>query len=655
MAPFDAGLPKEGARFGRIVFGSFFTLVAALEAAGGKEHILVAGFFAAAAIYLLRPAVGRVRRGVDFALDFAAIGALGYLCDRTSVLWQAPETLDRLFALTPLGTNVAAAIYLVGVAAVPSGSRFGIRAALFLLPFLFSLLVALGSKPIAELGGLLFFGLDVPEGVRVIAARAVILFLLNEAVIVGLPLALGQFLPHQWRPHGILFLSALIAATTPFIASLASTSHVAFLPAPLAVIAASIAAALAQAGLWGETYLVTQAMAGMLRGAPSLPAIVYNDWKTGAAKGAVYGLVFMFLLLAVGLVATWPPAVGMIAASGPLGGAILGAAAFPLLRAIVESTDSTPPFFARLALEYQRRANYPRGLVAGAAVGFALTIGLPAESGGTRFLFGALAGVLAYAGVDAAFDLLALQEGRRQHLRSWRVYALGALLGGLVGGAIAWYLDAGQLKTIVDKFFAYIALNYPSDGRPVTPYVIRPLFSKWGGTDLGVVDGGVRLFFDKSLSGVIQWVFAAPLFSINLFFLTALVRRSLQPLRQLASWEGLDMLIENAVRVLRWGLWMAPVIYSFLKATPDPTWYNQDGLIRTGVVLRSSPSSVSCGLERPRSCSPAPPRVRSASCRGTSRWSPSSSTMPWCASNARARMTSGSRWTADSCRSPTPV
>ena len=59
----------------------------------------------------------------------------------------------------------------------------------------------------------------------------------------------------------------------------------------------------------------------------------------------------------------------------------------------------------------------------------------------------------------------------------------------------------------------------------------------------------MRVFYDESLSGVIQWVFAAPLFSINLFFLTALVQRSLQPLRQLASWEGLDMLIENAVRV----------------------------------------------------------------------------------------------------------
>lgn len=584
MAPLDAGLPREGARFERIAFGSIFGLIAALEAAGGKDHVLVAGFFAATAVFLLRPAAGRVRQGVDFAIDFVVVGAFAYLCDRAGVLWQAPETLDRLFALTPVGTNTAVALYLLGVAILPSPSRFALRAALFLLPFLFCLLVALGSKPIIELGGLLFFGLETPASLRAIVARTAILFLLNEAVIVGAPLALGRFLPHQWRPHGILFLSALIAATTPFIASLGSTPHIAFLPAPFAILAAAIAAALAQAGLWGETYLVTQAMAGMLRGTPSLPAIVYNDWKTGAAKGAVYGFVFMFLLLAVGVVASFPPALGVITASGPLGGAILGAAAFPLFRAIVESTDSTPPFFARLGLEYRRRSNYLRGLVAGAAVGAALMIGLPNDSGDTRFLFGALAGILAYAGVDAIFDLVALQAGRRQHLRSWRVYALGALLGGLVGGAIAWYLDAGQVKTIVDKFFAYIALNYPSDGRPVTPYVIRPLFSKWGATDLGVVDGGVRLFFDESLSGVIQWVFAAPLFSINLFFLTALVRRDLAPLRQLASWQGLDMLIENAVRVLRWGLWMAPVIYSFLKATPDPTWYNQDGFIRTGVA-----------------------------------------------------------------------
>ena len=34
----------------------------------------------------------------------------------------------------------------------------------------------------------------------------------------------------------------------------------------------------------------------------------------------------------------------------------------------------------------------------------------------------------------------------------------------------------------------------------------------------------------------------------------------------------------------RWGLWMAPVIYSFLRLSPEPTWYNQDGAVRSVVA-----------------------------------------------------------------------
>ena len=36
---------------------------------------------------------------------------------------------------------------------------------------------------------------------------------------------------------------------------------------------------------------------------------------------------------------------------------------------------------------------------------------------------------------------------------------------------------------------------------------------------------------------------------------------------------------------MRWGLWMSPIINSFLRQSPDPTWYNQDGAVRTVVAI----------------------------------------------------------------------
>ena len=587
MAIIDIGTNSKSRHLERMLVGSGLLAAAVVETSGGQAAI--AGALAVFALFLLSMRRGveppfRASQGVLAAVDFLAVAAFGALSDPSGVLWRAPTSLDGIFALTPGGAGAAAFLYLIGSVGLTGRSPLAIRAALFTLPFLFCLLIALGSPVGAELGRMALLGQDAPELAKVIAGRVFVLFLVNEAVVVGAPLALGRFLPREWRPHGVLFLSAVFASVTPYIASAVSAYVAPHAPAPIAQIAATLASAAAQAGLWGETYLVTQSLAGLLRGSASLSVIVYGDWKSGAEKGFVYGLVFMGLLLGANLILGFPPAVWVIVASGPLGAAILGAALYPLARTLVESTDSTPPFFGRLEAAYHRNSNFARGVVAGLGAWLAIYIDLPGAGGLERFLFGGMVGVLVFAGVDVALDAFELREERRQHLRSWRVYTLGALLGGLVAGAIAWYLDKGQLATIVSKFYAYVSLDYRADGRPVNAYIIRPLFSKWGATDLGMADGGARVFYDESLSGVIQWVFAAPLFSINLFFLTALIQRSLKPLRQLASFEGLDLLIENAVRVLRWGLWMAPVIYSFLKAAPDPTWYNQDGLVRTAVA-----------------------------------------------------------------------
>ena len=108
--------------------------------------------------------------------------------------------------------------------------------------------------------------------------------------------------------------------------------------------------------------------------------------------------------------------------------------------------------------------------------------------------------------------------------------------------------------------------------------MIYPLFSKWGALSLGPAEGGVRLLYNESLSGVINWSLAAPLFSINLVLLTALLQRSLRPIRGLFS----------ASR--RWWAWSsrrsgccAGACGWRRSSTRScgwrriPTWYNQDG------------------------------------------------------------------------------
>ena len=114
-------------------------------------------------------------------------------------------------------------------------------------------------------------------------------------------------------------------------------------------------------------------------------------------------------------------------------------------------------------------------------------------------------------------------------MESWRVYALGLVLGGFVAGAIGWYFEAEQITVVATKFWSYADLGYAASGHPVTGFSIYPLFNKYGTMDLGPSSNGVRLFFNESLSGVVNWGIAAPLFSINFFILAALFQRSLAP------------------------------------------------------------------------------------------------------------------------------
>ncbi|MGA9469269.1 MAG: hypothetical protein WBV19_02190, partial [Candidatus Macondimonas sp.] len=275
--------------------------------------------------------------------------------------------------------------------------------------------------------------------------------------------------------------------------------------------------------------------------------------------------------------------------SAPLvAGIVLGPLLFGLARTLVESFDGSAPFVGRLRNNLKTPRNYARGIVLGLGLALALDRNIGASPDLTRFAWGFVIGAIGSAGVDLAADAWQCLRGARRYLDKGRSYVFASLLGGGVGGLLAWYFDALQLQIVGEKLMRYALIHGPNAGRPVYDYVTYPLFSRWGAIDLGAVPGGLKQFYCDSLAGVINWSIAAPLFSINLVVLTAMFERSTAPLRHLFTRDGLVGVAAQAVRVQRWGLWMAPIIQTFLKMAPDPTAYNQDGALRTGLATVQS-------------------------------------------------------------------
>lgn len=396
---------------------------------------------------------------------------------------------------------------------------------------------------------------------------------------------LGLVMDRRWckdlRLHALLFASAVFAVLTPLIAN--AGAHLAPPGFPLLgmLMAAPLTAAVSQAGLWSQTFLLTGLLLDALNRRRPTWLLGSQHWSSGLKKGAMFSGVFMLVVQVVAAVRMTPAIPSALVHHPLLAGAMLGALLFPIVRTIMESFDGSTSFVGRLSGHFINPMGYLRGAVTGAGFALAFTSDLTWQTSWHRSGFGLLTGALAYAGVDVARDFFSITRGLRTRLQSWRVYLLGAALGGVVGGSLAWYLDGAQITVITAKFFKYAAIHYPSDGIMAEDYIIYPLFSKWGMTNLGTLTGGVRLLYNESLSGVINWSLAAPLFSINLLLLTALFQRSFRPLKELIAGRGIVEVMEQLVRVLRWGLWMAPVIYTFLRMSPDPAWYNQDGAGRS--------------------------------------------------------------------------
>jgi cyclic beta-1,2-glucan synthetase len=547
---------------------------------------IIAAFAGAAGFEILRRSViAKPVAPALLALDALAFTTFAYMRNDSMGFWQLPGPWADAPHFNIAGAAIAYAIYIVGSLVALLSARRGLRPieaiGLIAIPFLFNLVMAMGADwHMQELGALVGAG-ALPFQGQVLVGRALIIFSCSEAMLIAFCLIGTGRVTTRLPTHGLLLGGAILAAMTPLLANAAQ-----WVAQPaVAIVVSTILAALAQAGLWSIVYIMTGLTLDLLGGRPPTFVSTYGHWRTGFVKGAIYGAIFMFLLLAIALPLRQPGFVAFVKANALVLSPLAGALAYPLIQTIVGSADGTPPFFGRLRTHYADPRSYARGFVSGLGAALALTQGLSEAGGGSRFLALFAVGALAYGGIDFAFDIAKVYRGERRTIQTPRLYLLGILLGGLVAGALGWYLDAAQIGVVVSKFWAYADVSYDLSGRAVGDYIVYPLFNKYGAINLGDVRGGTRLFFSESLSGVINWSIAAPLFSINYVLLAALLERSLRPIKGLFSSKGLEGLFEQAVRVMRWGLWMAPVINSFLRQSPDPSWFNQDGAVRSLVTI----------------------------------------------------------------------
>jgi len=574
------------------VLAGLYAVAAALREGPGASLSCAAA--AGVAVALCETgAHGRRPDPLGVALSALVVELLVRWSSLSATLWQIPSRWGELSLLTPLGASLIIAGYLIAtfVGLFTRGHGLGIRggAAFVAAPPLFNLLLLLASPDMLRAVGTRLLPSAISPLIHAAPiGAALVLFAFDETVLLGV----GLLMDGRWlrgpAAHLTILGGSVLAAFSPLMAEWGSSAQLAALPALLRPLSVAGLEAVAESALWAETFLVTGVLLEALRGLRPTSAGCLSQWKSGFVRGGVYGALFMVIVHVGALLSRADVIVGFLRANLPFGAAACGAVLFPFARTLVESFDGSDPFFARLGRAHRDTMSYLRGAIIGVGLGLGLRGGLPGKGEGLRFVFGCIVGALAYGGADLLLDVSAMVRGRRQCLQTWRVYALGALAGGFVGGAVSWYFDARQLAVVLDELERYATVNFASAGGRATELTVYPLFSKWGAIPLGPVGGGASLLYAQSLAGVINWAIAAPLFSANLVILTALFQRSVAPVKELFSARGLVDLVGQTVRVLRWGPWMAPIISSFLRMSPQPSWYNQDGLVRTIVAIWQS-------------------------------------------------------------------
>ena len=534
---------------------------------------------------------GRHLTPAEVFQDMAATGCLAASSSSMAIL-QAPAAWPELLLLSQAAAAAFTWVYHAANAArlATSGRHLGAAAVLIVgAPYVVGGLTLLESGGLLqELGGTLSLGaLAAWPAAREVIGRVLVIFGFNEAVANGLSLVMKRRPIASRGAHGAMLAVAAAVIAAPWIAGFGSGATVASWPPLPRLIATVLTTILSQAGLWAEAYLITGMAMDAIHGqAPSRSAIAEHPVR-GMTKGMVYSGTYMGILHVLGALGDVPALRSTAAGQPVLAATLFGALTFPLLKTIIETFDGSHAFFLRVRSSYASPVLYLRGAVVGLGLGCGLALAMPEKELAARVWFGLGVGALAYAGIDLLRDSSEMGRGRGR-VQPLRVYLVHALLGGCIGAAVGFYLDAAQVAVVVDKFHRYLAA-----GRAPEPFESYPLLSRWGHLHLGVVTGGVSLLFAEALQGVIVMSTAAWLFAINRTFMTAYFQKDSAPIRNFLTRDGLTQLAENMIIVLRWGLWMQPIILSFLRPMGQPTWYNQDGAVRTGLAIVHDATSTS--------------------------------------------------------------
>ena len=510
-------------------------------------------------------------------------------------LLQAPSSWTQVLTFSNIFALVAFLAYHIFNARCLAMNgkhiRFVTGALMAVTPYLFNWILLLENTALVRtMAGTLTLGLlsALPMVLEVIG-RTIIVFIFNEIVTNGIGLVTKGRALKTVKAHLFILFVSLGVVVAPLIADLSSSPLIGGLPEIIKIIVCIMTTMLSYAGLWGEVYLITGILLdGGHRVAPSWGAIS-KSVNIGMKKGMAYSGILLFLLYALYLILKVPATQSVMSAVPGIVGLIAGALVFPLAKTIIETFDGSQPFFLRSRYSYSDWTLYARGAIAG--FGFAMMVsgGFIQKAMSERIACGAIIGLLASGGVSFLRD--AVWGTRKQgRIQTWKLYLVDSVLGAFVGGALAFYIDALQVPVVIEKFKLYVSPILKWDQlhqfNPATfseegYYRTWPLINKWGYMNLGQCTGGAKLLFLESLAGVINWSIAAWLFAINKVFMQAYFEKDTSPIKFFFSKAGFAQLIEHMLYVLRWGLWMSPIIFTFLRMMPDPTWYNQDGAIHT--------------------------------------------------------------------------